>query len=67
MKARTIILQLAAGSVHPINGEKASTPAVMTELERKVSCRLLVVNIFTMPAAREAAAYSGNSTRVGEI
>ena len=39
----------------------------MTESEIKVSCYSLVVNIFTIPAAGEAAASSSRAIETGEI
>ena len=39
----------------------------MTDFEIKVSCCLVVINIFTTPAAGEAAASSGRAIEMGEI
>lgn len=39
----------------------------MTDFEIKDSCCLLVINIFTLPAAGKAAASSGKAIEMGEI
>lgn len=39
----------------------------MTNFEIKVSCCLVLINIFTTPAAGEAAASTGRAIEMGEI